>query len=186
MSKRDQILSTTLELVSELGFQAASIGLIINKSGVASGTIYHHFENKEDLIDTLYSELRQELGIAIISNIEQELSYKEKFFLIWKNIFNFYINNPMKFEFIEDYSNSPFVKKEIKVISQSYYQPAIDFFKSGIQLGILRNLPLILLINMVFSNVSTLTRMIILEELEFTDELLTNTIQSSWDAIKIN
>ena len=47
MSKRDQILSTTLELVSELGFQAASIGLIIKKSGVASGTIYHHFENKE-------------------------------------------------------------------------------------------------------------------------------------------
>jgi AcrR family transcriptional regulator len=186
MSKRDQILNTTLELVSELGFHAASIGLIIKKSGVASGTIYHHFENKEDLIDTLYSELKKELGNAIISNIEQEMTFKDKFFLLWKNLFEFYIENPKKFEFLEDYSNSPFVRKEIKQISQSYYQAAIDFYESGIKLGILRNLPLNLLINNIFSNVSSLTRMVILEEIVLSDDLLIKTIQSSWDSVKIN
>ncbi|MDA3954878.1 MAG: TetR/AcrR family transcriptional regulator [Bacteroidales bacterium] len=186
MSKRDQILQTTLELVSELGFHATSVGLIIKKSGVASGTIYHHFKNKEDLIDTLYSELKKELGNAIISNIDQEMAFKEKFFLIWKNIFRFYIENPMKFEFLEDYANSPFVRKEIKVISQSYYKPLINYFESGIQMGILRSLPLHFLINIVFGNVATLARMIIMEEIEIADELLINAIQSSWDSVKIN
>lgn len=186
MSKRNQILATTLELVSELGFQATSVGLIIKKSGVASGTIYHHFKNKEDLIDTLYSDLKKEMGHAIITNLDQELNYKEKFFLIWNNLFRFYIENPRKFEFLEDYANSPFIRKEIKVISQSYYQSAIDFFESGIQLGILRNLPLNLLINLVFGNAANIARMIILEEIELTTELLDNTIQSSWDSVKIN
>lgn len=186
MSKRDQILATTLELVAEVGFHAASVGLIIKKSGVASGTIYHHFKNKEDLIDTLYSELKKELGNAIIHNLEQELNYKDKFILIWKNLFTFYVENPRKFEFLEDYSNSPFIRKEIKIISQSYYQPAIDFFESGIQLGILRDLPINLLINMVFGNVAVLARMVILEEIELTNELLDNAIQSSWDSAKIN
>ena len=50
MSKREQILTTTLDLVSELGFHETSISLLIKKSGVAAGTIYHHFKNKEDLL----------------------------------------------------------------------------------------------------------------------------------------
>ena len=186
MSKREQILSATLDLVSEIGFHATSVSLIIKKSGVASGTIYHHFKSKEDLIDTLYSELKKEMGNAIVHNINEQLSYKEKFFLIWKNLFRFYTENPKKFEFLEDYANSPFVRKEIKEINQRHYQAAIDFISSGVEMGILRNLPTDLLINLIFGNVSTLVRMLIMEEIQLSDELLENAIQSSWDSVKIN
>ncbi|MBU8891776.1 MAG: TetR/AcrR family transcriptional regulator [Bacteroidales bacterium] len=186
MSKREQILTSTLGLVSEIGFHATSISLIIKKSGVASGTIYHHFKSKEDLIDTLYSELKKEMGVAIIQNINEQLNYKEKFFLIWRNLFNFYTRYPKKFEFLEDYANSPFVRKEIKEINQRHYQAAIDFISSGVEMGIFRNLPTYLLINLIFGNVSTLVRMILMEEIQLSEELLENAIQSSWDSIKIN
>jgi AcrR family transcriptional regulator len=186
MSKRDQILAATLELVSEVGFHATSVSLIIKKSGVAAGTIYHHFKNKEDLIDTLYSELKKEMGKAIVQNINEQLNYKEKFFLIWTNLFTFYLDNPKKFDFLEDYANSPFVKKEIKEINQRHYQSAVDFIISGLEMGILRNLPTDFLINLIFGNVSTLVRMIIMEEIQLSEKLLENAIQSSWDSVKIN
>lgn len=186
MSKRDQILNTTLDLVSELGLHEASINLVIKKSGIAAGTIYHYFKSKEELIDTLYSELKEEMGKAIIQNINEQLNYKEKFFLIWKNLFYFYINNPKKFEFIEHYANSPLIQKEIKEINQRHYQPAIDFFESGVQLGVFRKMPIFLLINLVFGNISTFVKMILLEEIELSDYLLNQSIQSSWDSIKIN
>ncbi len=186
MSKKEQILKTTLELISELGFPATSVSLIIKKSGVAAGTIYHHFKNKEDLIDTLYSELKKEMGNAIIQNIDEQLNYKEKFFLIWKNLFSFYLDNPKKFEFLEDYSNSPFIRKEIKEINQRHYQAAIDFIISGVEMGILRNLPTDFLINLIFGNISTLVRMILMEEIQLSEEFLENAIQSSWDSVKIN
>jgi len=186
MSKRQQILDTTLELISELGFYATSISDIIQKSNAAAGTIYHHFKNKEELIDTLYNELREEMGKAIVANIGQHLNYKEKFYLIWKNLFAFYIENPTKFEFLEDYANSPLIRKEIKEINQRHYQLAIDFIESGIQLGVLRNIPVKIIINLFFGNVSTFTRMILMEEIEFTNELLEKVIQSSWDSVKIN
>ena len=48
MSKRDLILQTTLELITELGFHATPMSLIIKKSDVASGTIYHYFKSKEN------------------------------------------------------------------------------------------------------------------------------------------
>lgn len=186
MSKREQILRSTLNLISELGFQATTISLIIKKSNAAAGTIYHYFKSKEDLIDTLYTELKKEMGNAIIKDISQNLNYKDKFILIWKNLFTYYIENPTKFEFLEDYANSPLVRKEIKEINRRHYQLAIDFFDSGIQLGILRNLPLNLLINQVFGNISTLSRMVIMEEINLSDHLLEKIIQSSWDSVKIN
>jgi len=186
MNKRDLILETTLNLSYELGIQATSIQLIMKKSAIAAGTIYHHFESKDELIDTLYSELKEDMGKAVIQNLENELSFKEKFILIWKNLFSFYIDNPKKFEFLENYAHSPLVRREIKAISRRHYQLAVDFFESGIQLGILRNLPINVLINIIFSNVSILTRMVILDEIELSNELLEETIQSSWDGIKIN
>jgi len=186
MGKREEILNTTLDLVCEIGFHDTSIPLIIKKSGVASGTIYHHFENKEALINTLFAELNEEMGKAITKDIETDMNFKSKFFHIWNNLFAFYIENPKKFEFLEDYTNSPRIKNEIKVIHERHYQAAIDFFESGIKSGILRELPLQLIKNMTFGNVSTFARMILLNEIEFSNELLENTIQSSWDSVKIN
>lgn len=186
MTKREQVLETTLNLITDLGFHATPMALIIKKSNVAAGTIYHHFKNKEDLIDTLYSELKAEMGRAIIQGINEELIYKEKFFRIWKNLFLFFLNNPKKFEFLEHYAHSPLIRKEIKQVSKSYYRPAIDFIESGIKLGILRELPVDISINLIFGNISTFVRMILLEEIVFNEELLEKTIQSSWDSIKTN
>ena len=186
MSKRDQILKTTLDLVSEIGLHATSISLIIKKSGAAAGTIYYYFKSKEELLDTLYSELKKEMGETIIQNLNEQLNYKEKFFLIWKNLFYFYLNHPQKFEFLENYANSALVRNEIKEINQRYYQIATDSILSGIKMGIYRNLPIDLLINQVFGNVSTFVRMIIMEEVQLSDELLNKVVQSSWDGVKIN
>lgn len=186
MSKRQQILNATIDLVSEMGLYATPISLIIKESNVAAGTIYYYFKSKNELIDTLYSELKEEMGKAIIQNIDNEFTFKDKFFLIWKNLFLYYKTNPKKFEFLEHYASSPLVKNEIKEINQRHYREAIMFFESGIQLGVLRDLPLNLLINLVFSDVSTFIRMIIMNEIEYNDQLLKETIQSSWDSIKIN
>ena len=59
MTKREQVLQTTLELITELGFHATPMALIIEKSGVAAGTIYYYFKSKEELFNEV---LKQEVG----------------------------------------------------------------------------------------------------------------------------
>ena len=186
MTKREQVLETTLDLITDFGFHATPMALIIKKSNVAAGTIYHHFKNKEDLIDTLYSELKAEMGKAIVQGINEEMIYKEKFLKIWKNLFSFYLSNPKKFEFLENYAHSPFIRKEIKEISKSYYRPATDFIESGVKFGILRDLPVDISMNLIFGNISTFVRMILHEEITLNDILLEQIIQSSWDSVKTN
>ncbi len=186
MNKREIILTSTLDLIAEVGIQGTSIPEIIKRSNVAAGTIYYYFNDKSDLINTLYLEIKQESGTAFTENLEQDIPFKERFFLLWKNLYNFYLNNPKKFDLLEDYANSPLVKNEVKAITRTYYQSAIDFLESGIKFGVLRDLPVNLIINMVMGHISTFTRMVLLEELDSSDQLLKKTIQASWDSIKIN
>ena len=80
MNKREIILETTLDLLAELGLQNISIPLIIKRSGVASGTIYHYFKGKEHLIESLYLELKIEAGNAFTQGLNQEISFKDSFF----------------------------------------------------------------------------------------------------------
>ena len=72
MNKRELILETTLDLIAEVGLQGTSIPLIIKKSGVAAGTIYHHFKGKDDLIESLCLQLKEEAGQEFTKDIEQE------------------------------------------------------------------------------------------------------------------
>lgn len=62
MSKKAIVLQTTLELITKQGIHATSLSQIIKESGVANGTVYHHFKNKEEIITELYLMLTQDFG----------------------------------------------------------------------------------------------------------------------------
>jgi AcrR family transcriptional regulator len=46
---RERLLQAAQELIEEGGYAAASVAQVAERAGVASGTLYRHFESKEDL-----------------------------------------------------------------------------------------------------------------------------------------
>jgi AcrR family transcriptional regulator len=48
--RREELALTALEVFAEIGFKGGSINTIAKAAGIAKGTIYEYFENKEDLI----------------------------------------------------------------------------------------------------------------------------------------
>ncbi|MDP4547597.1 MAG: TetR/AcrR family transcriptional regulator [Marinobacter sp.] len=51
---RENILKCTSQCVAEKGFRSARITTIANLAGVATGTIYRHFESREDLFAEIF------------------------------------------------------------------------------------------------------------------------------------
>ncbi|MBJ6136629.1 TetR/AcrR family transcriptional regulator [Marinobacter litoralis] len=51
---RQNILKCTSQCVAENGFRSARITTIANLAGVATGTIYRHFESREDLFAEIF------------------------------------------------------------------------------------------------------------------------------------
>ena len=51
---RERLLHAARELIEEGGYGAASVAAIAERTGVAAGTLYRHFDSKEDLFVELF------------------------------------------------------------------------------------------------------------------------------------
>ncbi|HEX7066329.1 MAG TPA: TetR/AcrR family transcriptional regulator [Bacillales bacterium] len=78
MSRKNQpkykkIIDAAVVVIAEHGFDQAQISKIAKQAGVADGTIYLYFKNKEDLLISLF---REKMG-QFIRHIENEIADKK-------------------------------------------------------------------------------------------------------------
>ena len=67
--RRKAILQAALKSFSTKGFTETTMEDIRRLSGASTGSIYHHFENKEMLALALYLEGRSDLNTALLASI---------------------------------------------------------------------------------------------------------------------
>lgn len=56
MSTRDKIMDVALHMFSERGYEAVSIRDICGEVGIKESTLYYHFKNKKDILDSLIAK----------------------------------------------------------------------------------------------------------------------------------
>jgi TetR/AcrR family transcriptional regulator, fatty acid metabolism regulator protein len=71
--KFKQIIDAAVEVIAENGYHSSQVSKIAKKAGVADGTIYLYFKNKEDILVSLFQE---KMG-QFIEKIEQETTSKQ-------------------------------------------------------------------------------------------------------------
>ncbi|MCT1399423.1 TetR family transcriptional regulator [Paenibacillus sp. LC231] len=78
--RRNEILDAADELFAQKGFDGTSTNDILEKVGIARGTLYHHFKSKEDIMDALIDryavhlldgaqEIAEEKSIPVVERI---------------------------------------------------------------------------------------------------------------------
>ncbi|WP_017186307.1 TetR/AcrR family transcriptional regulator [Alkalibacillus haloalkaliphilus] len=65
------ILDAAVEVIAENGYHHSQVSKIANKAGVADGTIYLYFKNKEDILVSLFEEKMGQFVSKIKDEIEQ-------------------------------------------------------------------------------------------------------------------
>ena len=70
--KREKILQGALEAFAKKGFYNTKVSEIADEAGVADGTIYLYFKNKDDLLISLFED-RMEWIIDRITNELQQV-----------------------------------------------------------------------------------------------------------------
>jgi TetR/AcrR family fatty acid metabolism transcriptional regulator len=92
--KRESIIQAAIEVFSKKGFQAAGISEIAQRAGVADGTIYQYFKNKEDLFFSIPVEKTNEFRSKVefhLKGISGALNKLRKF--VWYFLY-FFKTNP--------------------------------------------------------------------------------------------
>ena len=68
--RRRQILAAAVKVFAQKGFHASRVGDIAEEAGIAYGLVYHYYESKEDLLETIFRTTWTEM-LARIGEVEE-------------------------------------------------------------------------------------------------------------------
>ena len=60
-TRRQELLAIAAKLFAERGFKNTTVRDIADAAGILSGSLYHHFDSKESIVDELLDSFQQEL-----------------------------------------------------------------------------------------------------------------------------
>lgn len=79
MKTKELIIETAKDLISEVGYHKTTTANLAKRANISEGTIYRHFESKEDILTTILKELDRkyaefvndirEAGLCTVDNI---------------------------------------------------------------------------------------------------------------------
>lgn len=69
MNTREKIMDVALHMFSERGYEAVSIRDICGEVGIKESTLYYHFKNKKDILDSLVAKFRAHID-GLLSHVD--------------------------------------------------------------------------------------------------------------------
>ena len=184
MSKRQQILNTFLEITSREGFSDSSIRDIAGKAGIAVGSVYTYFSNKDELIHTLFSELQQERADAVMKDHSENESAEVQLKKYWENLFNYYISKPFAFYYLEQFNHSPLYNEEEREQKLKILDPVITSFERGIAKGGLRYMNPTAMLYILYGHAAAIARLHLAGKVNVIDYQMEVLKQSFWDSLR--
>ena len=84
---------------------------VAERAGVAAGTAYVHYEDKDDLIIATYVEIKVGLGHAAISGVPPEADPHERFIRVWRNVHDYLAADPAQARYLAQVEASPYLER---------------------------------------------------------------------------
>lgn len=80
--KYDKIIDAAVKVIAENGYHNSQVSKIAKEAGVADGTIYLYFKNKEDILISLFEEKMGYFVEFIEEKIKHADSHEEKLYIL--------------------------------------------------------------------------------------------------------
>lgn len=77
MTTKEKIMDVALHMFSERGYEAVSIRDICGEVGIKESTLYYHFKNKMDILDSLIAKFKEHIE-GLLIHIDEMPSGKKK------------------------------------------------------------------------------------------------------------
>ena len=183
--KRKSLLNATLRLVNNNGFHDAPMSKIAKLAGVSPATIYIYFENKQDLINQLYLEIKETFWRYAFKDEIKNLSVKKAFEIIWFNIADFRMQQNEEALFLSQCENTPIVDEKVREEGLIHLQPLVDLWEKGKGEGVIKSICPFLLYSFTIYPMAFLMTKQHRENYKLENDSFEIAFQCAWDSIKI-
>jgi AcrR family transcriptional regulator len=151
--KEMQILNASLKLFVEKGFHGTSTAEISKSAGVATGTLFHYFKTKEELINRLYLYSKESMVGEIAGHYNNEKSFKENIKYLWMSFVDFGINKPEMFQFILSFHCSPYITSLTKEEIENRLEMALEAYTVGLKKHEIKNISYELIVDFLWGSI---------------------------------
>lgn len=184
--KIESIFNHTLILIKENGFHGTPMSQIAKQSDVAVGTIYHYFPSKEILMIELYHYCKRKVHQYIFDNLDTDLSYKEKFYLVFRRFCDFHIQHDVIFSFMDQFYCSPYFELHNCQNSDGPYEQnhLFGFLQEGIENNHLKQVDVHTLTSVYIGTAVNFSKSIIYRRKQFDEKNLKELIDIIWQGVK--
>ncbi|SDX22981.1 TetR/AcrR family transcriptional regulator [Flavobacterium degerlachei] len=181
--KRSALLSATLSLVNNGGIQGASMAKVAKVANVSPATIYLYFENKQDLVNQLYLDVKVSFATAAFEGYEQNITVKKSFERIWYNMSSFKLEHNEEASFLSQCDNTPMIDEKTRQEGLLHMTPLFDLWLRGINEGIIKDISHYLLYAYSIYPMAFLMNMQNRGLCELNDKVLKESFEAAWGSI---
>jgi AcrR family transcriptional regulator len=122
--KRNAILDAATRVFAERGLTDAPTSEISKRADVAEGTLFTYFETKDDLINSLYREIKLELADAMMSDFPRKKNVRTRLRHVWDRYLNWGVANPKQRKVLAQLQVSEVLTKESRAAGGA---PFVEF-----------------------------------------------------------
>lgn len=138
--KYHQILEAAIKVFAEQGFHQATISQIAKEAGVADGTIYLYFKNKEDIMVNFFGYKTKEVFGRFREEVDKADNARDKLrLLIKRHLEEFQRDRSMAILYqTETRRFSRMCEEQIREMSKMYLDLVSEIVESGQDEGLMR------------------------------------------------
>jgi len=155
---RERLMRAAAGIVARDGMEAATTAAIAAEAGVAEGTLYRHFESKDDLLIAAYRQMKQEVFVDAAAGVDVDAPAPERLKQTWKAIYLSYRANRDAFGFGQRFAESALAEREGGEAHRAIGRMVSDLRRAGIASGDFKNLPVDLLGNLFLAPINYLLK----------------------------
>jgi len=181
--KKKLILNAAEKLIALKGIHGFSMQNLALEAGVAAGTIYRYFNDKEHLIEETRRHVSLRTADIVQANISDDMTLKEKYSTLWLNTWNFSktksaIKSHMLFEQLWSNQNERDLEKKKEI-----FHKIEQLFNDGKSQGVFKALD-----NQILSSISLESSLALARRqrnncFQIDDKAIKQAIDASWDAL---
>ena len=183
-NKAEQIYRSTMDLVLEKGLSGVTMCDISRSAGIATGTLYIYFRNKEELMNALFSHCRTESALYYLKDLDDANSFGDNFKSIFRNILNYRLLHFEKFIFLEQCYHSPFISIAVRKESLKALNPLFHLFEQGREQKLIKDLDNHLLLGFIIGCINEVVKKAHYAHTAIDDATLENLFLLCWDGVR--
>ncbi|WP_158850260.1 TetR/AcrR family transcriptional regulator [Algibacter sp. L1A34] len=184
IDKRNALIKATIELVNNDGFHATPMSKIAKMAKVSPATIYLYFENKQDLVNQTYVDVKAEYTKYAFETYDESMPVEAGFELIWKRIADFKLKECEHAMFLAQCDNTPMIDETSRQEGIKHLQPLLDLWERGRKEGVIKPLSDYLLYAYAINPLSFLMMTQKRGAFQLNKTHLEEAYQSAWNSIK--